>query len=352
MKIILAIISSLRVDHVSVYGNRWLKMENVENLGKTGRVFTGARGRGIDPIGVRTELLTGLDARRWKSVGEVLANSRPEWCLPGRLEADGCSTALFYDNFSHSSLYENLSGFGTVHFVPGQGADPHVPAIFPTVSVDLEASGFNEIVSGTSRLPNDQALASYARNRALYSHVGHPASRLFDAVREYTRSLDQRDWFILVDSYGLGPPWDAPGEFSRYRSVEDLKTLAWPVAGPIDTRDSDIQKKLNFLRRSYADSCLFMDHLIGRLRQEGITLIVMSDHGVLIGDDDYIIGERGDKSDILRRQVLIATGAGIQKGSRSEEEIRPTDIFATISGKLAPGNVRGTDGRIIDGLIG
>jgi len=343
LKAILVILSSLRMDHVGVYGNRWIKTENLDTLAKNGRVFTNAKGPGLDSLAFRTELLTGQDLRRWKNTSDLYRNLQPQYTLAGQLESLGCPTALFTDNYPFLPFYESLNSFGTVHFVPGQGADRHIPGKLPQTTFDLEESGFDAVESGSSESPGERDMDLFVRNRSFYGSLGHPSHRLFEAARDFSQKQESRDWFILVYSFGLTPPWDAPVEFARYRTSEDQKTLAWPVAGEVSTGDKDLERRLKFLRRCYADNCLFIDHLIGKLVGQGITLIVMSDHGVHIGDENTMIGRQGMDSDVLTRQVLIVNGPKVEKGSTSEDPIQAGDIFKNLLKAAGAKDIAGPD---------
>ncbi len=322
MKIVLVIISSLRVDHLGLYGNRWLKTGGFDNLGKIGRVFSQARCRQANPVGTRMEILTGLDSGRFSEPPRI----QPDFTLPGQLRSKGFQTALFTDNFPVLPLYENLNCFQTIHFIPGQGDDPHLPGILSN-PFNLELP--NSVITGSSRLPKEEDLERYIRNRGFQSHMGHPAARLFSAVNEFIKTCDE-NCFLLVDSFGLQAPWEPPPEFAKFRSTEELNTIAWPLFGPVNPQDHEIEKQLSFLRRAYADSCLFLDHLIGKISFAGLNLFVMSDQGTLIGDENCLLAQPGGQYSALLQQVLIACNPDAEKGTACDEPVYPVDLFPTL----------------------
>jgi arylsulfatase A-like enzyme len=344
LKIVLVIVSSLRADHLGLYGNSWLKTPAFENLGKRGKVFTQAQCRQANPIGTRREILTGLDFQRFSETPCL----RPELTLPGQFQTRGFRTALFSDNFPTFPLYETVQAFDTIFFVPGQGYDPHLPGI-PSRTLDPGLS--TSIVTGSPRLPKESELQNYLRNRSFHPHLGHPAVRLFAAVNEYLKNSDAENEFLLVDSYGLQPPWDSLPEFARFRTAEDLNDVAWPVPGPFDPQHKNTHSQLNFLRRAYADSCLFLDHLLGKMATDGITLWVMSDQGTLIGDDNGLIHQPGRNSMLLTKQVLIAAGPLIETGSRCGDPVTPLDLFPTLLNLAGMTHLPPNDGKIIQNLM-
>ncbi len=343
LKIVLVILSSLRVDHLGLYGNTWLKTGTFDNLGKMGRVFTQVQSHELNPVGTRMEILTGLSIHRFSEPPRVQSG----FTLPGHLQALGFRTALFTDNFPMCSLYESIKAFDTVYFVPGQGSDPHLPGM---LSLAVDAGLGNSILGGSSRLPDESQQERYIRNRGFYSHLGHPAVRLFSAVREFIKNDDGEKSFLLVDSFGLQPPWDPPPEFARFRTAEDLSSIAWPVPGPIDPQDKNIQKQLNFLRRTYADNCLFLDEMVGKIPTDGIHLWIMSDQGVLIGDENFLLYEPGQRFPHLTKQVLLACGPETEKGSRGEDPIYPLDLFPTLLTLGGISHLPPNDGKIIQNL--
>jgi len=292
-----------------------------------GRVFTQAACESVHPMGTRIELLTGLDVGGFVDVRNFFQNYRWELTLPGQLKEQGYQTVLFTDNFPMLAMYEALDAFGTVYYVPGQGADNHISGKFFKTG-DLMPSTFDSVISGCSKLPGEGELDNYVRNQSYYHHLGHPSVRLFKAVTDFLETVEEENCFLVVDCFGLGPPWDGLKEYSRFRNADELKMLAWPVAGGVSPGDREIQGQLNFLRRAYADSCLFIDHLISKIPADGLNLTVMSDHGVLIGDENYLLWEKGQTFPAVARQVLIMCGDGIERGSRCDDIVRPRDIFA------------------------
>jgi arylsulfatase A-like enzyme len=330
LKIVLVIISSLRVDHMGLYGNRWLQTGGFDNLGKMGKVFTQARCRQANPLGTRLEVLTGLDSRRFAEPPRL----HPDFTLPGQLRAKGFQTALFTDNFPLLSWYETINAFQTLYVVPGQGEDPHLPGVN---AGPFNAELPNSILTGSDQLPEETKVENYIRNRGFHSHLSHPAVRLFSAAVEFLKNSEENS-FLLIDSFGLQPPWEPPPEFARFRTVEELNTVAWPLLGPVNPQDKGIEKQLNFLRRAYADNCLFLDDLIGKIPSSGLNLYVMSDQGTLIGDENLLLSQPGWQHPALLQQALIACTPDAEKGTTSDEPVSPVDLFPTLlnQAKITP----------------
>jgi arylsulfatase A-like enzyme len=347
LKIVLDIISSLRTDHLGAYGNSWLRTDGFNSLANAGRISTAARCTRPDAVSIRMEILTGLDYRRFTGPSDPWGGFQAEFMLPGRLRSMGYQTVLLTDNFSVLPLYERLGGFETILYIPGQGADPHVSDIVKwDAGADENMPAFNVAVSGDIRRPTEEELDRYTRNQACARHLGHPSVRLFKALNSFVADAPGENWFLLVDSFGLQPPWDAPSEFRRYRGTEDTRTLAWPLAGPVNPAQADVLAQLNVLRRAYADSCLFIDHLVGSISAEGITLVVASDHGVLIGDENYLLGRSDQSFPSLVQQVLITRGPGVEPGSRNTEPVAPVDLYATLLAKAGQEPAALGDGKV------
>lgn len=339
MKIVLIIISSLRRDHVGVFGNAWLGTESLDAVAKRGKVFARVRCTAADPTATRIEILTGLNRGRFVPGPAPFRLFCPEMILPARFRATGYHTVLLTDNFPQLALYEHFqSAFDTVVSIPGQGADPHALDVLPSLT------SLRTVVSG-GQGPGPGELNRYARNHSRYSDGGHPSDRLFRTLNAQLDAIGEENAFVLVDSYGLQPPWDAPAEFRRFRGSVDTKLLAWPVAGPVTATEPGIEKALNFLRRAYADSCLFIDSRIGSIPADGIHLVVLSDQGTLIGDEDYLLSRPDQTFNTLIDQVLVTRAPGMKGGTRTDEPVVPVDIHASLLAMLGRDLSPGGDGR-------
>lgn len=370
MKVIGLLVSGLRRDHLSVYGNRWLRMEHVERLGRSGRVFTGARCARADALAVRMELLTGLDSRRIANSGDFLKNYSPTLTLPAQLARKGFQTALLTDHYAMLPVYERLGVFDSVLFVPGQGADHHLPEGFASAGT-AEPLKNKKILTGTESELAEKDIDRFLRNERPHQTLGHPTRRLFESADRFLKTLDDKsDWFILIDAFGLTPPWTPPAETTHYRTREDRDKLAWPLAGEIDPDDTTADKQINFFRRVYADQCLFIDTQLGKIeptlstRQSCQGLIeknseqsricidkfsfLLSDHGLMIGDENCLLSSPEWEYEAVTKQAMILAGDAVKAGSESSVETSAVDLFTTLIHLARVDKPPISDGKVLD----
>jgi arylsulfatase A-like enzyme len=356
LKVIGLLVSGLRRDHLSVYGNRWLRMEHFERLGRSGRVFTEARCARADAFAVRMELLTGLDSRRLANAGDFLKNYSQTLTLPAQLTQKGFQTALLTDNYAMLPVYDRLGVFETIHFVPGQGADHHLPEGFAS-AVDAGNPKNKNILTGTESELSEKEIARFLRNENNSQEIGHPTQRLFESADRFLKQLDEKsDWLILIDAFGLTPPWNAPAEFTKYRTREDSNKIAWPVAGEIDPEDTTAGKQINFFRRAYADQCLFIDAQLGKVESTILSIInsndnlffFLSDHGLMIGDENCLLSNSEWEFEAVTKQAILLAGCGIKAGSETAVETSAVDLFTTIINFAKVDKPPLSDGKIID----
>jgi arylsulfatase A-like enzyme len=358
VKVIWLVISGLRADHLGAYGNRWLHLENIDRLADAGKVFTGAKSACADSLITRMEWLTGLDAKRFADPHESFKNYQSQLTLPAQLIGGGFKTALLTDNYPMLPIYEQLDVFDATIFIPGQAGDKHLSENFDH-SLALNPKS-KEIVTGANQTLPPNLSERYFRNRTQDQSMGRPEARLFDAAGRFLDSLKaDDDWFILIDAFGLTPPWDSPADIAKYRQKNDLAAIAWPIAGPVDLDgEPSTRKTVNFLRRAYADQCLYLDNLVGHLalritdyfEKEPFRFLLMSDQGQLIGDDNFLLENPDRDHSVLTQQVMIVLGHDVDDHSKTDESFSPVDLFTTTVEKTGIKNPPASDGQILENL--
>lgn len=329
LKIVWLIADGLRRDHLACYGNTWLDCPNLQRLGEQARRFTRVRANRPECRTVRMELLSGLHGVRMARpmvLARALANSHT---LIGQLNAAGYFTALLSDNHHTLPIYRACCDFDLVLDIPGQGDDPRIEHLDDVGPFETD----ERIPIAPEYAPKKDSLTRYARNAARYSDLGHPTQRLFEEAATAIKQLAKRDRsFILIDSFALWPPWDAPGNFAQYRDPKQLDKLAWlvPNGTPVDKVTDD---QIRFCRCAYADACLFYDHALTPLlnalnEHDDIYLFVMSDHGILVGDHNVVGWNDETGPPAVMDQILMVLRLD-RTGGEDESEVSTPDVYAT-----------------------
>jgi arylsulfatase A-like enzyme len=352
LKIIWLVVSNLRADHLGPYGNRWLPTKNIAQFAEAGCTFTGVQSTCADPLSIRSEWLTGK-----KNSNDQ--NFNPADSLPKLLSAAGFKSALFTDNYPFLDFYEQLNAFDMIVFVPGQGADRHCPENFPLETFS-EHKNHLKIITGVDSQPSADEISRFLRNREIDKTLKSPAERLFTAADRFLDQLNSDDnYFVMIDVFGLTPPWFASNDFVQFRHPEDADSLAWPLAGTVDSKIPSSQPAVNFLRRSYADECVYYDSLLesflSRIKNyfeaaKPFRFFLLSDVGPLIGDDGLILENSSKDHPIQTHQPMIVLGHDIDDHSRNDEPVSPVDLFATTVEKTGIATPPINDGKVIDDL--
>jgi len=352
LKIIWLIVSQLRADHLGPYGNSWLPTKNIAALAKAGCLFTNAHSNYADGSAVRFEWLNGT-----KCDGNT--TSAPAHSLPLLLSASGYKTTLITDNYPLLHFYYHINAFDTILFIPGQGADRHFPETFAE-KVFSKTQNPPKINAGSDLRPSADEISRFLRNRENEKQSHSSAHRLFDAAGRFLEQLTPDDnWFILIDAFGLTPPWFAPTDFVHFRHQEDLDAISWPIACSVDLKSPSTKQAINHLRRAYADECVYYDSLINvfwpRIEAyyetaEPFRFFLLSDMSPLIGDDGFILENPSKDHPILTHQPMIVLGHDIDDNSQNAQPVLPVDIFATMVEKTGIAHANTNGGNVIEEL--
>jgi arylsulfatase A-like enzyme len=355
LKIVWLIADGLRRDHVACYGNRWLETTHINRIADRSLRFDGARVERPECCSVRLEWLTGIRSSRLNDPLLAGHNLTRATTLPGLLRAQGFFTGLISDNPRTRKVYDLCGDFDFVLHVTGQADDPHVSS-FDSLEPGSGSGASSELLLPQEFAPPPDQIERYFRNRRRWSTTGHPTQALFERAGECLEKLANVDnWFLLIDSFAMLPPWDAPREFAQFRSQPKADKLAWPRTGTVPTATFG-EDQIKSLRCAYADSCLFFDRamqsLVDRLEsREDIHLFLMSDHGTLIGDHGAVGFDANSPLPAAADQVLLVVRPDGKTGS-SDQIISPADVFASTCtlGSIDPG--KWTGGEIIEEVAG
>jgi arylsulfatase A-like enzyme len=302
MNVVVAIIDSLRRDHVGCYGNDWIKTPNLDALAAESARFTNAYPEALPTLQARRAIHTGRrvfpfhDHRSMKGDTVPLAGWAP--MREDRVTAAeimshaGYRTGLVADVYHQMKPSMNFHrGFQQFVWIRGQEADKYQPP--STVSeeaVERHMHPHFDRVSGPYRR---LGLRQYLANISDWKHEeDHFAPRVFTEAMHLLEDNYRDDFFLVVDCFDPHEPWDPPPWYTElYDPGYEGKDLIWPPYGPT----GDLTRaEIDHIRALYAGEVTMTDRWFGmfvdRLRDLGVMddtlLIVMSDHG-------HALGERG-----------------------------------------------------------
>ena len=197
----------------------------------------------------------------------------------------GFNTALFSDTHHLFKASMNFQrGFRLFDWVRGQERDRYRP----TMRVSQEQVD-QMVIPGNSESMVDKVRQYLANTQGREDEKDWFAPRVFSMASEFVRAAEAgQPFFLVVDCFDPHEPWDPPDRYlSRYDGPEPI-VPEYSDAGWIGERE------LERMRELYAGEVAMTDRWLGRFLEtldssdfaQETLLVVLSDHGVALGEHD------------------------------------------------------------------
>lgn len=362
--VVVVLIDNLRADYL---GGKRAKTPALDALVRESLRFTRARPDAFPTVAARRSILTGRRSfpfRDWQAIDGLPPG--PSWSLipPRRatfldlLGQSGYETGYVTDNpWILSPPYDPFrERLDRVRGIGGQ-----VPAPRPSgrsVSEERVRRFTPKPLRGT---PVENRVREYlAENPEGRREDDHPTARVFREGLRWLRERDPRRSFALVvDAFGPHEPFDPPQAFAAMYGEpmraggEPIQPFAPPIGNIEKTGlTGDIVRRVGEL---YAGEVTFTDLWLGRFLEElegsraapDTVVLLMSDHGVLLGEHGFI-GKTGSQSyrEIIDVPLLIRDPTGRRAGETSDYFASTYDVAPTVlsaMGLRPPGRMEGED---------
>ncbi len=300
MNVVLVILDSLRRDHVGVYGGDRARTPSLDALAQDSLRFTRAYPESLPTLPARRAIHTGLRTwpfRNWEPPeGEDFMPAgwqhipEDQTTLSEVLQLqEGFNTVLLSDTHHLFKASMNFQrGFRVFDWVRGQERDRYRP----TMGVSQERVD-EMTVPGNSRSMQDKVRQYLANTADRSGEEDWFAPRVFGMASDFLKKADAgQPFFLVVDCFDPHEPWDPPDSYvSLYDSGYDGPEPTVPEysdAGWIDERE------LERMRALYAAEVTMTDRWFGRFVEtldsssfaQETLLVVLSDHGVALGEHD------------------------------------------------------------------
>jgi arylsulfatase A-like enzyme len=361
---VVVVIDSLRADHVRSFGARGMRTPNIDELAAGSMRFTRVYPEAMPTMPARRSILSGRRAypfRGWRP-WEGMAG-RPGW-QPIKPGAETMITALRRAGWWTSYVTDNpFLGYSRTleafrrsphRFVriEGQRGERR-----PRSSVPRSAA-LRRLPPGPLR--RDERIASIqqylANNGRGRNEVEQCASRVFRAAGKLLPTAKRQGRFMMVvDSFDPHEPWTPP---RRY-----LDMYGDPGYDGYEIADVGYTKASNYLTKgqiarlqvTYKASVTMADrwlgHFLDRLWDLGLddstAIVLVSDHGVFLGERDWT-GKGPGKlyPELIHVPLLVrepgGAGAGGSSGwFASTHDVAPT--VASLAGVRRPSSFEGAD---------
>jgi arylsulfatase A-like enzyme len=300
MNVILVILDSLRKDHVGIYGNDRVRTPSLDALAGQSLRFTRSYPESIPTLCARRAIHTGLRTwpfRNWSPPeGEEYMPAGWQHIPEDQttlsevlLLQQGFNTVLLSDTHHMFKASMNFQrGFKVFDWIRGQERDRYRP----TMGVSQEKVE-QMVVPGNSESMVDKVRQYLANTSGRSSEEDWFAPKVFSMASDFVRTADRgQPFFLVVDCFDPHEPWDPP---DRYVSLYD-KGYDGPEPTVPEYSDAGWigERELERMRALYAGEVTMADRWLGRFidtldssdfAQETL-LVVLSDHGVALGEHD------------------------------------------------------------------
>ena len=362
--VVLIVIDTLRADHLRCYGAAGMRTPNLDALGREGLRFTSVFPEAMPTMPARRSILSGRRAypfRGWQPWAGMA--KRPGWqpIQPGAetlvtaLRKAGWWTCFVTDNpfLGYTRVLEPFrrSPHRFVR-VAGQRGYRRPRGIVP------RSAALRRLPPGPLR--REARVASIqqylANNGQARNELEQVASRLFRAAASVLPTAKRQGRFLMVvDCFDPHEPWTPPRRYLDMYGDPDYR--GYEIADVGYTRASRYLSKRHIarLRTTYKACVTMTDHWLGvfldrlwRLRlEDSTTIMVVSDHGILLGEHDWTgKGPRLLHPELVRVPMLLREPGGAGAGTASDwfastHDVAPT--LASLAGIRRPASFEGAD---------
>lgn len=367
LNVVVIVVDNLRADHVGAYGGRDIRTPSIDALAGEGLRFTQARPEAFPTVPARRAILTGhrsFPFDDWEATPDL--PEQPGWSpIPrGRptfletLGGAGYRTGYVTDNPwilspPYRPFRRSVDGF--------QAVKGQVPAFPPPEGRVPEA------VVRRNVLPSQRGTAIEGRtSQYLAANLGrrgeddHSTAKVFKgASRWLARAAGDGPFALVIDAFGPHEPFDPPAHYlGLYGDVDDgrpnpINPFPPPIGDVAKLALTDAQVarvgQLYAGEVSFADAWIgnFLDQLDRVGRAQDTLVMLLSDHGVLLGEHGYL-GKSGSQAyrEVIDVPYLMRSPVGEGGSSTSDFFASTHDVAPTVLAALgieAQGELDGED---------
>jgi arylsulfatase A-like enzyme len=374
--VVLVIVDSLRMDHVGAYEGDGARTPNLDAFARESLRFTRAYPESMPTVPARRAIMTGKRSfpfRDWHSWADRGLSGGPgaqpidggEVTFHEVLAAAGYRTAYVTDN-PHivSEPYDEFResfdlGYGIDGQVPVRAhPERKVSERFASRYIPRELVGTGESEAG--RMREYLTINRVGNGRREDDFL--PARVFRRAIDFLDRSAERPEPFVLVvDSFDAHEPWDPP--YSTLKLYADVRRGEPQPIQPFHTPSAFAHLlrpgTLDRAKALYSGEITFVDRWFGalmdKLDETGLSsntwVVMLSDHGVLLGERDII----GKSHSNLHRELwsvpfMIRHPQGKGAGETSDHIASTHDVAPTIlaaAGAEVPRTMEGQDLSVV-----
>ena len=360
LNVVLVIIDSMRKDHVGAYGNGWIKTPNLDALARESLRFTQAYPDALPTICARRAIHTGMRTFPFKDRPRAQESAPVRGWLPipeeqptlaEILQGEGYLTMLVTDTYHEFMPPMNFQrGFEAYHFFRGQENDSYR---------DPSSVSEEEMERYLPVQPNE--IRQYLANtQERHTEEDWFAPRVFEKATQFLGIANKHQPFFLVaDCYDPHEPWDPPTEYVTLYDPDGYEGLE-----PFNPRYGEVDYltdgQLLRMRALYSAEATLADRWLGRFLEkmeelklfENTLLVVISDHGHLLGEHGFVgklhYALWPELTDIV---FMVRHPEGKGAGETSDHYASTHDVAPTVLATLGVDSPRPMDGQDLSVLF-
>jgi len=362
--VVLIVIDSLRADHLRCYGARGMRTPNLDELARDSVRFTNVFPEAMPTMPARRSIMSGRRAypfRGWRP-WEGMAG-RPGWqpIQPGTetlitaLRSAGWWTSYVTDNpflgYTHALEPFRRTPHRFIR-IEGQRGERRPRTLVP------RSAALRRLPPGPLR--NEQRIASIqqylANNGRGRVEVEQCASRVFRAAAKLLPTAKRQGRFLMVvDSFDPHEPWTPPRRYLDMYGDPDYRGYEIADVGYTHASNYLSGGQVARLRTTYKAAVTVTDrwlgHFLDRLwslnLDDSTAILLVSDHGVFLGEHDWTGKGPGLlHPELIHVPMLLREPGGDGAGATSDwfastHDVAPT--LASLAGIRRPKSFGGAD---------
>ena len=362
--VVLIVIDSLRADHLHCYGVRGMRTPNIDELARGSVRFRRVFPEAMPTMPARRSLMAGRRAypfRDWQPWAGMA--KRPGW-QPIQPGAETLITAFRRAGWWTSYVTDNpFLGYARVlepfrrtpdRFVriDGQRGYRRPRSLVP------RAEALRRLPPGPLRTESRiRSIQQYlANNGRGHNELEQAASRVFRAAAKLLVAAKRRRRFLMVvDCFDPHEPWTPPRRYLDMYGDPDFRGYEIADVGYTHASNYLGDRQVARLRTTYKACVTMTDHWLGafldRLWSLGLedstAIMLISDHGVFLGERDWTgKGSTLLHPELIHVPMLLREPGGAGAGTTSDwfastHDVAPT--LASLGGLRRPHSFEGAD---------
>ncbi|MFB6190502.1 MAG: sulfatase [Candidatus Nanohaloarchaea archaeon] len=323
--VLFVVLDSLRRDRVSVYNDDVDFTESLEEFSKESRVYRQAVASAPWTFPSHASMFTGMRPWEHGATQRNLSLDVEKDLMAERLSSEGYRTRAISTNVWLSGRFGLMKGFEDVDNLTSTGFSERLSKIRRRMDEWLSSPGQDTIKRTLVRIGN---------KIFHYWFSGSQTGTVIERGQEFMDS-DEEPFFLFLNLMDAHEPYFPPQEYLERHDCVDPGTIC---QNPTDFHAGREEPDFDEIRKIYDASVDYMDDQLGELFQhlkdrgkwEDTVVVVVSDHGQLLGEDGLYGHQYSVAEELVSVPMMVKGGeAGEVEEQVELSELRDIVLSAT-----------------------